>query len=208
MAKQLFYMGDNGQPVPFGSPKPVTNVFEQNNKISEVAEEMQWNWYDRFTLAAATLEHLLFQTPKGQAGKTLADTNMVQAGVIPKGKSFITMAFNIQYQNNSALTAAKVLALGQMFTETTFQFKMDSKETFWTQNLGKLMGFSLFGVETAANNFAALSKIPGVYPLNIPIRLSEQDAFEVRIVHHTAPDAALNGDKLQIGLDGVQFRNT
>lgn len=201
-----FYMGSNGN-VPFGQPQQVSNVFEQNNKVNTIAEEMQWSWYDRFTLDTTVTEHLMFQTPNGQGGKTFADTNMVLGGQIPKGKSFVCMAFKIRYQSNQALTAANAVFIGQMLQETSFKFQMDSKESFWTQSLAEIMGYSIFGAEAAANNFIAVSKMPGVYPLNIPIRLSEQDSFSVKIVHHTAVNTALDDDKVKISLDGIQYRN-
>lgn len=189
-----------------GESLPISNVFERSNKVSSVAEKYSYIYYDRFTIAVATLEHTLFQTPKGQAGKTLADTNMILAGQIPKGKSIKIPAIQIQYQNFSALTAAKALAVAEMLAETTFEFIVDSKENYITENFQGLFGSPLFAVSTDGTCQLASSKIVGYYPLNEPIQLSEQDAFRARVVHHVAPDALLVGDKIRVGYPCYQWR--
>jgi hypothetical protein len=53
-------------------------------------EQVPWSFYDTLTLTKArTARSLLFQTPFGQSGKTLADTNMYCAGMFPAPSSFI-----------------------------------------------------------------------------------------------------------------------
>lgn len=54
--------------------------------------------YDYTTyLAAGQTELNFFQTPQGQGGKSLADTNMESAGSLPKPKNFIVTAVEVNF---------------------------------------------------------------------------------------------------------------
>lgn len=47
--------------------------------------------------AAGTLQLIFFQVPKGQAGKTAADTNMELAGQLPAGWKFIAESVEVHF---------------------------------------------------------------------------------------------------------------
>ena len=54
--------------------------------------------YDFQTYAAAGQTSLqFFQTPKGQGGKTAADTNLEQAGQLPAGKNFLVTSIEVKF---------------------------------------------------------------------------------------------------------------
>lgn len=54
--------------------------------------------YDYTTYAAVGQTELnFFQTPQGQGGKTLADTNMEAAGTLPSPKNFIVRAIEVNF---------------------------------------------------------------------------------------------------------------
>lgn len=69
--------------------------------------------YDYTTyLAAGQTELNFFQTPQGQGGKTLADTNMESAGSLPNPKNFLVTALEINFWSgvNPAVFGAQAAA--------------------------------------------------------------------------------------------------
>lgn len=65
--------------------------------VPDAKEVIRQTLFDTGTyLAAGQTEILFFQTPKGQGGKTFADTNMEIAGSLPAGKSFLIEGIGIQ----------------------------------------------------------------------------------------------------------------
>lgn len=64
--------------------------------VPDAVEVIRQSLYDTATyLAAGQTELLFFQQPKGQNGKTIADTNMEIAGSLPAGKSFLIEGIGI-----------------------------------------------------------------------------------------------------------------
>jgi hypothetical protein len=58
--------------------------------LKDYLEEVPWSFYDTLTLTKArSASSVLFQTPFGQNGKTLADTNMYMSGCLPAPSTFI-----------------------------------------------------------------------------------------------------------------------
>lgn len=58
--------------------------------MPDAKEAIRTTLYDSVTYAAAGQTSLqLFQNPKGQGGKTVADTNMTLAGQLPAGQAFL-----------------------------------------------------------------------------------------------------------------------
>jgi len=68
--------------------------------------------WDNTTLEVADLQATLFVTPKGQAGKTLYDTNMVQGGQLPKGWRYQIMALSWHVEPDMPLAGAIALSKG------------------------------------------------------------------------------------------------
>lgn len=70
-------------------------------------------------LAAGQLDMLFFQVPKGQNGKTLADTNMTLAGQLPAGWKFI--AESLEFYFFPGVSPGQVLAgTAPMFTNDVY----------------------------------------------------------------------------------------
>lgn len=65
------------------------------NRPNDV-EGLAWDMYDRLNYpAAGTTQMMFFQTPQGQNGKTLADTNMTFAGAMPSPQAFLVTGINL-----------------------------------------------------------------------------------------------------------------
>jgi hypothetical protein len=74
-----------------------------------------------------------------------------------------------------------------------------------------VMGLSLQSLVTPAvagdsMPLFTLNRATGILPLNLPIVLASQVAFNVTLQHHVAPNANLDNDKLKIGLCGILER--
>jgi len=61
-------------------------------------EVLNWSYYDYQVYAAAGQTVLtFFQTPKGQGGRTLRDTNFPGAGALPSGYEFFVQSFSVLF---------------------------------------------------------------------------------------------------------------
>lgn len=72
----------------------------QRYRINRPGEQevIRQSLYDTLTYDAAGHTSLqFFQTPKGQSGKTIADTNMEQAGTLPNPKSFLIESIELYW---------------------------------------------------------------------------------------------------------------
>ena len=75
--------------------------------------------YDSATYAAAgAASTLFFQTPLGQAGKTLQNTNMELAGQLPKGQNFLLTGIQVELLPGVAPEAAAITN----FSNDVYQF--------------------------------------------------------------------------------------
>lgn len=171
---------------------------------------LDWTYWDEEILAAATLTQRLFTVQLGGAGKTLAQTNLTTAGQIPQGQKFDVMALKLFYTTSGAKATADVQTWYSMLANTTMSIKLQNKETMGQWTLQEILGmptqFALTPTVAGDNIPVNLPKYPGIFPLNKKITLAALTPFEVTIVHHVAPGAALNGDSLKVGLSGILTR--
>jgi len=85
---------------------------------SEITAEL----WDSITPGAAAVAVTLFTVPKGQAGKTIYDTNLVQSGQVPLGQAFEVMAVGWNVVPDKA--PADVIALSKAHWELIISDKM------------------------------------------------------------------------------------
>jgi len=173
-------------------------------------EQLDWSYYDEADIAAATLTHRLFTTPLGQAGKTLANTNLTLAGQIPQGQLLDVRAIKVFYTSNAARATADVQSLYTLLNTTTLSVKLSNKETMGQWTLQELMGTAiLFDMvpTVPGDNIPLVSpKFHGIFPLNKKIILAALTPFEVTMIHHVAPAAALADDRIKVSLSGILTR--
>lgn len=173
-------------------------------------EKLDWTYYDSNPLAVATLTNRFFTNPLGAGGKTLAQTNLTQAGQIPQGQNHTVRAIKVWYRSAAAKGTAAVQDLYTMLEQTTVSIKLQNKETMGQWTLQELMGASLLFALTptvAGDNIPVIQpKFHGIFPLNTPIVLAALTPFEVTVQHHTAVAATLATDILKIGLAGTLVR--
>jgi len=76
----------------------IRNAFQRARvNIPGIIEVIEQPLYDYQTLAAtAVASQKFFQTPQGQNGKSIADTNMELAGQLPKGQAFAITGIQVE----------------------------------------------------------------------------------------------------------------
>lgn len=78
--------------------------------------------WDSITPGAAAVNATLFAVPKGQAGKTIYETNLVQSGQVPLGQSFEVLA--VGWNVLADVAPADVMALSKAYWELVISSKM------------------------------------------------------------------------------------
>jgi hypothetical protein len=173
-------------------------------------EQLDWTYYDEASMLSTTLTHRLFTNPLGSGGKTLAQTNLTLAGQIPQGQLLDVRAIKAMYVTDAAMATADVQAFYTMLARTTVSIKLGNKETMGQWTLQELIGAATLLALTptvAGDNIHTIQpKFHGIFPLNKKIILAALTPFEVTVVHHAAPGAALDGNLLKIGLSGILTR--
>lgn len=175
-------------------------------------EILDWTYYDSAILAAATTVHRLFTVALGGGApaKTLDRTNMTTAGQMPQGQNLAVRAIKIWIATANALATADVQTFYTMLRTATVELILPGKDSMGQWNMAEVLGAATL---TALTPTAAGDNIPivqprfhGILPLNTPLVLAALTPFEVRITHHTASGAALDGDLLFVGLTGTLQR--
>lgn len=87
----------------FGVIPDLTQLQQYNVNRPDQVEAVRSSLYDTLAYAQAGQTQLsFFQLPKGQAGKTLADTNMTNAGSLPSPQSFLIETIELYFYPNGA----------------------------------------------------------------------------------------------------------
>lgn len=174
------------------------------------AEKLDYELWDTISLLSTTLTHRFFVNPLGSGGKTLADTNMVNAGLLPQGQNMKIHSIETLYTADAAFATADIQLFYTMLKQTTVEFVVPGKDNLGQWVLAKLLGpCQLIPVTPSAAGDNLPFNLPtfkGIYPLNYPIKIGAVQSFEVRLVHHVAPDASLDANLLMISLHGRLFR--
>lgn len=168
--------------------------------------------WDEEIFAAALLQNRLFMVPLSQGGKLLDNTNNQQAGVMPANRKLFVYAIGVDYVSETTggikATAADVQAFYTQLARTTVELYINNRE-FGTYTLQKLFGCRML----VAANPALTLNLPMIQPdfrcitpLNRYIEISGTTSFYVQITHAVAPTAATIGDRLRVGLIGVETR--
>jgi hypothetical protein len=146
--------------------------------------------YDSFSIAAATAvtKQTLFQTPIGQSSKTLANTNMSQAGILPNPQKLTVYAIRLYFSNLTTPTD-----LVNFLLNCSFDWKIGTKSYLTCPCLFLTAGFG--GIATsiaeigtvAAGDVAAFTTSNGhadqrsIFELSRPITIEQGESFQVVI---------------------------
>lgn len=197
----------------------------QNPTYPGVQDAIMQPVYDSFSVAAAAAfpaQTVMFQVARGQAGKTLAQTNMQQSGQLPNPQSLLIQAIEVWIANNTA-----PVDLQNMLANVSFQLLIGTKPYLQCPLVNLPAGrggvaYSAAQLGTAAAgdiSFASTSNgAPdprAVFTLQQnAIGLTQGEQFQVVITAETAFNMAAanarpngNGTSLWVFLDGVLQRS-
>jgi hypothetical protein len=157
--------------------------------------------YDKLTvLAAGTTSLRFFSTPIGQAAKTLSDTNMTIAGMLPSPQSFQVYAIAIK------LSAAVITADAKLIVRTgVLDFQIGAKSWFQiplelTSGGAGLAGMSDLGAATP-NNTVVTNGTPdprAMIVLTKPINILENENFAGVVSWPAAITPSVNVDMFMV----------
>jgi hypothetical protein len=120
----------------------------QNPNLGGTIDVITTELYDQLTVNVATAfpsPSILFQTPKGQGGKTLANTNMTAAGILPNPDRFTIWAIAAHISNNSVPSDFQ-----NLLSNVTLELYINNK--WWSQ--GPLVAYPAgrgYKVDSVAN---------------------------------------------------------
>lgn len=186
----------------------------QRGTYGSGGEKLDWTYYDRFILdgTTPTLEHRLFTIPLGQAGKTLADTNLTQSGMIPQGQHFTVHALKPMILGITTMPTIDVHLLYTILERLTVEIILPGKDSMGTWTWQEIQGcctmIDLTPTVPGDNIPLIQPRYHGIFPLNTPLTLAALTPFEVRCRHHAAPSADLDGMKFKLGLSGTLRRSS
>lgn len=203
------------------------------NVMQPGKEAIRQTLYDFTTYAAAGQTSLtFFQTPQGQNGKTLADTNMETAGSLPAGKNFLVESIQLYFFPGIEPTTEITTIAETEFSNDMYAVGKSGYLDLFVSSKSYLQEAPLmkFPPENALNIQASHSMEfkqavaadaekqvstdyaywdGPVYVLNPPVRLVPTQNFKVDLRWPTAV-ALPSGVDARIGvvLDGILYRNT
>lgn len=176
---------------------------------------LDFTLWDRIEIDNAVLIHRMFVNGLGSPGgvvgnRNLADTNLQGNQGIPLGQKLYVRAIKVFYRADEVRTPAEIVAWHDMLANTTINFAIPGKDTYGQWALDEVLGIpvSMMNVPAATNYNPSESagKYVGILPLNLPIVLASQVAFNITLEHHVAASADLADDILKIGLNGILER--
>ncbi|HSW65488.1 MAG TPA: hypothetical protein VLH56_19585 [Dissulfurispiraceae bacterium] len=184
----------------------------QGGTYSSAVRDLYQPFYDSISLLSTRRENSLFTTGLGQGSKTLANTNFPQGGRIPAGNKFDVYGFGLVYIAHTNLATATVPLLHAMLANTSIELFINGAAPLYQRTLDQLMGAPMLGMvapTVAGDNYHQLSmgECKGVDMLSKPITLEENVGIEVKVIHHTLPNAALDTDIVRIVMFG-ELRRT
>ncbi|MGH9501672.1 MAG: hypothetical protein ACRD20_02345 [Terriglobales bacterium] len=160
-----------------------------------------------FAAGAAMTKTVLFQSPIGQGGKTLAQTNMTQAGQLPFPNQLVITSIKVYVANNTLQAD-----LQNLISNVSFTLTIGTKP--WFQGPLVLLPAAMGGYITyaaqigtaAAGDRPYFSTTNGVpdprasYALTLPITLQAGEGFNVTLNPETAFNfAAADGTTYGVG---------
>ena len=178
--------------------------------------------YDYTTYAAAGQTSLtFFQTPIGQGGKTLADTNLESAGQLPSPQKFIVESISIDFfpggDVNGTTVDGSAANWDDVYTVMKsgwLDFVVGSKSRLQQAPLGAFPpayrlggGAALTGAASVANTITSVdyASFAGKEFSIIPVTLPATQNFKVTLNWPTA--VAINVDaRIGVKLNGTLFR--
>jgi len=175
---------------------------------------IDYTLYDTAQLLSTVLEHRLFTVGVGQvdpvtaARKNYSDTNVEGAIGLPTGQKLMAQYLKVMYVGDALKTSAQMHNMYTTLNQTVFNFGISGKDTYgrWTLTEMFNLPFSQMVDNATMGIPTTLGRCLGIFPLQLPIVLASLTTFNVTLTHTVAPNAALDGDRIIVGLCGALGR--
>lgn len=168
-------------------------------------DAIDWSYYDTNVVPATASQIRYFVNPIGAGGKTIADTNMISAGQIPKAQHLNVTHLKMFFTSAAVHGTTAVQAFYLMLKQTVVEFIIANKYYYGQWTLQELFGLSsgmaITPTVAGDNIHYALPRFHGIFPLNTPIALAENTNFELKVTYATAPTVVV-ADFLMLSLYG------
>lgn len=171
---------------------------------------------------AGQLQLNFFQVPVGQSGKTLADTNMTNAGMFPTPSAFFVTAIMVVFIPGNTVSAANVtpraltnlVDVNAVANAGYLKLSIGAKDYLTDAPLGKFPpNFSIGGLVAAATATATTgtdanyARSAGRYYEITPFLIPATQNFNVQLNWAALVPVTLAG-RIGVILDGFLFRNS
>jgi len=199
------------------APEFQTLAMNYGVNVPDVVEAIYQPFYDRLDYAAAGQTELrFFQTPIGQGGKTVQDTNMVSAGVIAAPQQFLATQICLEFIPDSApSTTADATAVANdvaaVLDSGVVEFNVGNKNQLRDAPIGVFPPTHVLDIDSSttvadASIVSATNRgqMYDITPVNIPFSQN----FDVS-VKWTTPAALPSGNagSLRCHLNGYLYRS-
>lgn len=184
----------------------------QTGSTGTQGDKINRTLWDELLIAAAPLQNRLFMNPVSVGGRVMDQTNNTQGGQMPANRQLIVRAIKIFYVSETTAaikaTAQDIQDLYTLLFRTTAVLFINNRE-FGQWNLNEFMGLSLAVAVNPAVTFTPPFLNPrfhGIMPLNEPVAIAGTMQFNMELTHSVAPTGAVIGDRLRVGLSGIEVR--
>jgi hypothetical protein len=197
-------------------------VSGRNPLVANIMEVINQPVYDSasFNASAAMAKTVLFQTPIGQGGKTLAQTYMTKAGQLEQPQKLVIRSIKLWLANNTALVdLINFLTLNSFVLTVGKKPMLEVNCGVLTAGIGAVAtaAAELGTAQTGEAQFVSTSNgVPdqrNTFTLNQPIVIEGGEGFSVTINPETAWSFAANttrptgvGTTFYVYLDGELYR--
>lgn len=194
----------------------------QNPIVSNTLELINQPVYDSFSIAANTAfaKTVLFQTPIGQSGKTLAQTNMTKAGQLEFPQKLEIHAIRVWIANNTTLTDLVNIQQNVSFVFTVGKKPMlEVAVGFLPAACGAVLnsaaqvGTAPVGAAVSYSTGNGIADTRSAFTLDYPIVIDSGEGFSVTLNPETGFSTQANstnppgvGTTIYVILDGILYR--
>ena len=205
----------------------LSELSQYNVNVAGQIEGLKWSLYDTLSYAQPGQTQLqFFQQPRGQGGKTLAQTNMTAAGALPAPQCFLINTIELFFFPGEVISTHGA-AQASTFINDTYSFYstpawlelyigskayLDESPLFKFPPRNGLSGFAAASDTTTAaasgQTLVGYGSAGGpVYELNPPILLTATQNFNVTL-NWNAAQSITAAASVVCNLGGVLYRNS
>jgi hypothetical protein len=209
----------------YQTPPGIHQLANFDPNLQAQTEAVKWNLYDTLAYATTGQQSLtFFQSPVGQNGKTLADTNMQAGGALPNPQQFLVTGIEIYFRPGTAVSTLGAPAVNEYaidnekfwMSPSWLTFLIGSKAYLNESPLIKfpppngLVGWAAMSDTTTAgagqNNVISYATAAGeCFEMNPPVLLTTNTNFNISL-NWPALVTLTTAATVKVNLSGLLYR--